>query len=66
MALEKTFEIIRNEQEHEQNQLHQLCRLYEHYIANGVPEQDARKYIKWICRYQLTNKSVGTKEKKSL
>lgn len=47
------FEVIRNQNEHEENEMHKLCGLYRHYIENGIPPKDARKYIKWIYKYQM-------------
>ena len=53
--LEEKFKVIRNEQEHENNELHKICRYYEWLLENGVPKEDARKYTKWMM-YQMEKK----------
>lgn len=50
--LENKFEIIRNQEEHLENEMHQLCRLYRHWLQNKVPENDARRYIKWHYKFR--------------
>jgi hypothetical protein len=50
MTLEK-FTINKDQNEHRKNELHILCRCYELYIKNGVPEKEARRYIKWQVKY---------------
>lgn len=50
MAIEEKFEIIRDENEHENNELHKLCKLYRHWIYNGVNPKEARRYIKWYYK----------------
>lgn len=51
-TLTTKFELIRDGNEHRQNELHILCRCYEHYLKNGVPEREARRLIKWQVKYK--------------
>lgn len=43
------------ENEHENNELHQLCRYKEYCREQGVPEKQARQYIKWYVKYHTNN-----------
>jgi len=52
-TIEQRFEVIRNQREHRENEMHKLCDYKRYLLEKGVPEQDANQYVRWIWRYQI-------------
>ena len=53
MELSNKFIIFRSEREHKENELHKLCDYHRFLKSNGVSDEDSKRYVKWIYKYQI-------------